>query len=415
MHQLLLPLILFILIYLGAFLSSTDKKSVKLNIIVLGMAVQIGLSFLVMKVPSIISFFKFLSDSFEVITRATNVGVATVFGELALEPQKNNFGFVLALHGLPSLIVVSTLCSILLHLGILQKIMMLLSIFYKSVMRIPTVLSMGVAATLLTDKNFSAMMNRPYLASLSRGELFTMCVAGLAFSSVAIIAVYDSMLSAVVESAITHILSSIVISSPAVITIGRMMIPYHADLTFKPQHIRSTDSTNIMNVVQDGIIDGAKTCVAIIAIIIGMVALISLLNELINTLSTSLGYSLTIQKILGFVFMPIAFLLGIPASECSTAAGIIGTKIALNELLALNDILLYRDVISHNTIVTLIYACSNFANIGSTSLMVVIYANYLPNRKDEVTGFILKALVAAILCTLSTASLASFWLHLAAI
>ncbi|WPX97857.1 nucleoside transporter C-terminal domain-containing protein [Candidatus Fokinia crypta] len=413
MHQLLLPLVLFFLIYSCAFFLSSDKKSIKFTTIAFGIVAQVVLSFLILKVPVIISFFKFLNNGFEVITKATNVGVTTVFGELALEPQKNNLGFILALHGLPSLIVVSTFCSILLHLGILQKIMIFLSVFYKSIMRIPTVLSMSISATLLTDKNFSAMINKPYLGLLSKGELFTVCTAGLAFSSIAIITVYDSILSTVVENAITHILSSIVISSPAVITIGRMMMPYHADLTFKPQNIKSTRNTNIMDVIQDGIIDGSKTCAIIIAIIIGMVALISLLNELIHTFSTLLGYSLSIQKILGFAFTPIALLLGIPISECHIAASIIGTKIALNELLAFNDMLLYRNVISHNTILILIYACSNFANIGSTSLIVVIYANYLPDRKNEVAGFILKALMAAILCTLSTASLASFWLNLA--
>ena len=200
-----------------------------------------------------------------------------------------------------------------------------------------------------------------------------------------------------------HIITSVLISIPASLVISRIIIPETSKVS-EGKDSNYSQAKNTLDALYTGIIDGGKVIITILAMLIGFVALIDITNQLIGALNPT-GYEITIQKILGWIMYPVAWIIGIPSEEAGIAGSLLGTKLILNEIISFQELVNASSNLSFKTNIMMIYALCSFANLGSIGVMIGVYGTLIPERKTEVIKLGFKAIIAGTLVNLSTASI----------
>ncbi len=264
---------------------------------------------------------------------------------------------------------------------------------------------MGAAANVFVGMIEAPLLIRPFLARLSRGELFTVMVCGMATIAGTVLALYAAILGPVLPSALGHLLAASIISAPAAITVARLMVP---DAGPPSEGVLDPDEylggvTSAMDAVTRGTLDGVRLLINVVAMLIVLVALVHLLNLVPALLPDVAGDSLTLQRAFGWLLAPVAWLMGLPWSEAVTAGMLLGTKTALNELIAYLDLSRLPDeALSARSRLIVTYALCGFANFGSLGIMIGGLGTLVPERRSEVVVLGLKSLVAGTLATCMT-------------
>jgi CNT family concentrative nucleoside transporter len=392
-----------------AWALSERRSAVAWRVVVAGMALQLALALLLLKVPASRGFFAAINDAVAALDRATQSGTAFVFGFLggaALPYAETHPGasFVLAFRALPLVLVIGALSSLLYHWGVLQWAVRGFSWLLRRTMGVSGAIGLSSAANVFVGMVEAPMVVRPYLAAMSRGELFVVMTAGMASIAGTVFALYAIVLGPVVPDAAGHLLAASLISAPAAITVALLMLP--GERSVGEARMARPDTTSSLDAITRGTQDAVGLLINIVAMLIVLVALVSLANILLAALLPDVGGSaLSLQRIFGWAMSPLAWLVGVPWAEAPQAGTLLGTKTVLNEFLAYLEMSrVPPEALSPRSRLLLTYALCGFANFGSVGIMVGGLHAMVPERRRDIVQLGTRSIVSGTLATCMTAA-----------
>jgi concentrative nucleoside transporter, CNT family len=412
--------ILGIFVFLGvAWLFSENRSGVKKRDITLGLALQIGLAIIITQFPLIRNAFESLSKGVEVLKHSTQVGTQFVFGYLgggavpfSVIPDSGSSTFIFALQALPTIMVVSALSMLLFHWGILPAIVRVFSKALQRTLRIGGALGVVAASKVFLGNLEAPLLVRPYLKNFSRCELFTVMTCGMATTAASVMALYTSILEGTISNPIAHILTASIISIPAAITLSRILIPHEGEMT-SGSLVAPYRFSNWMDAISRGTSDGLTIFLHVMAMLIVVLALVSLLNALLAILPNFGGEAITMQRILGYVMAPVTWLMGIPWAEAPTAGKLLGTKTVLNEVVAFLELSkIPRSELSAHSALIMTYALCGFANFSAIGIIIGGIGSMVPERRDEIVALGIKSVFAGTLATCMSGTIIGILTHL---
>jgi CNT family concentrative nucleoside transporter len=391
-----------------AWLLSEDRRAVKPRLILAGLLLQVGLALLLLKLPVAQAAFMRLNDLVLSIQRATQAGTELVFGFLGGGaapfdvPYPQN-SFVLAFQALPLILVISALSSLLFYWRILPLLVRAFAWLLRVTLGTGGPVGLGAAANVFVGMTEAPLLIRPYLATLSRSALFAIMTCGMATVAGTVMVLYAGILSASVPDALGHILTASLISAPAALLVAGILVPEQIGRSSEMAVALGSEARSSMDAITRGTLDAIPLWLNIVAMLIVMVALVSLANQLLAFLPDVGGEALTAQRILGWAMAPVVWLIGIPWSEAHTAGALMGIKTILNELIAYLDLAATPDAeLSARSRLIMTYALCGFANLGSLGIMIGGLGAMVPQRRDEIVALGLKSILAGTIATLMT-------------
>ena len=385
-----------------AWLLSEGRARVPWRTVWSGLLLQFALALLLLKLPGAKDAFLWLNGVLGGLEKATTAGTALVFGYLGGGPapfavSDPASSFILAFRALPIVLVVSALSALLFHWGILGALVRAISRVLERVMRVGGVVGLSTAANVFVGMVEAPLVVRPWLARVSRGELFVIMAGGMASIAGTVLFLYASIIGRAVPDALVHLLVASLVSAPAAIVVAVLMVPPQGETTGARLVLKS-EAAGAMDALTRGTLDGAQLLVNIVAMLVVFVALVALVNLLIAPY--------TLQGALGVLLAPLAWLAGVPWAEAEVAGGLLGTKTVVNEFVAYLDMAKLTDAeLSPRSRLLMTYALCGFANFGSLGIMIGGMGTMCPERRAEIVGLGLKSIVAGTLATCMTAAM----------
>ncbi len=384
-----------------AWLLSEARGRVPWRTVVSGLALQLVLAVLLVKLPGAKDAFLWLNGALGALEKATAAGTGLVFGYLGGGPAPFVVSdpastFILAFRALPIVLVVSALSALFFHWGILTALVRAVSWVLERVMRVGGVVGLSAAANVFVGMVEAPLVVRPWLGRVSRGELFVIMAGGMASIAGTVLFLYASILGPAIPDALAHLLIASIVSAPAAIVVAVVMVPPQGEATGGRLELKS-DATGAMDALTRGTLDGAQLLLNIIAMLVVFVALVALVNIIIAPY--------TLQGALGRVLAPLAWLAGVPWAEAQAAGALLGTKTIVNEFVAYLDMAkLPAGTLSDRSRLLMTYALCGFANFGSLGIMIGGMGTMCPERRGEIVALGLKSIVAGTLATCLTAA-----------
>lgn len=382
-----------------AWLFSENRKAVPWRAVGAGLALQLALALLFLKLPFMKDLFLSLNEVLSALEKSTQAGTALVFGYLGggaapFAVTDANANFVLAFRALPIVLVMSALSALLFHWGVLQRVVRAISWVLVRAMGVGGVVGLSTAANVFVGMVEAPLFVRPWLARVTRGELFAIMAGGMASIAGTVLFLYASILGKLLPDAVAHLLIASIVSAPAALVVAFLMVPPEGDATSGQFDLRS-EASGSMDALTQGTLGGAQLLVNIVAMLVVFVALVTLVNLMIAP------YSL--QALLGWALAPLAWMAGVPWAEAPAAGQLLGTKTVLNELVAYLD-LAQMSGLSERSRLLMTYALCGFANFGSLGIMIGGMSTMCPERRAEIVALGMKSIVAGTLATCLTAA-----------
>jgi CNT family concentrative nucleoside transporter len=394
------------LLCLLAWAAGGCRAGVRPRVVVAGLLGQLGAAAALLHIPPLRAGFGYVGDAVDALARATKAGTSLVFGYLggAPLPFAESFpgaGFILFFQALPLVLLVGALSAVLYHWRILPFVVALLARGLRRLFGLSGACTLSVAANVFVGMVEAPLLIRPWLARLTRAELFVAMVAGLATISGNMLVVYATMIAPVVPDAAGQLLTASLVAAPAAILAALLMIPEsEAPMVEEPGSLAPPLYDSTMDALVRGTADGLQLLLGIMAALVTFVALVALLNMALEPLA-----GVTLQGIAGVVFWPLAWAMGIPAEECAAVARSLGVKVVINEFVSYLDLAANGGGLAPRTRLVLTYALCGFTNFASVGIMVTGMAAMCPERRREIVGLGLKSLVAAsIACCMAGAT-----------
>lgn len=390
-----------------AWLASVDRKRVPWRMLLGGVALQFAIAALMLKAPLFSGLFMALNKLVLAMEQATRAGTTFVFGYLGGGPVpfqelKPGSSFILAFQALPLVIVIAALTSLLYYWRVLPYVVRGFSFVLRKTMGIGGALGVGASGTIFLGMIEAPLLIRPYLAQLTASELFAMMATGMSCIAGTMLMLYATVLNGVIPDALGHILTASVIHAPAALAVAALMQPESGAPTLG-MAIPPSPAKGSMDAIATGTWDGLQLFLNILAMLIVCIALVTLANLALAALPGVDGAPLTLQRALGWLLAPVAWLLGIDWNEARTAGGLLGTKIVLNEFIAFIDLAnLPATALSERSRMILAYAMCSFANFGSVGILIGGLGTLCPERRTEIAGLGMRALLAGAIASLMT-------------
>ena len=393
----------FVVLHAIAWALSENRRTVAWRPVLAGMALTLLLGLALLKIPFVRLVFEALNDALGALEKATRDGTSFVFGFLGGGPlpypeSYPGASFVLAFRALPLVVVVSALSALLFYWRVLPWIVKGFSEVLETTMGVGGAIGLSSAANVFVGMVEAPLIVKPYIRDMSRSELFILMSCGMATVAGTVMALYASILSKVIPDALGHILVASIISTPAAIAISVLMVPGKASAT--GGRLVTPGATSSMDAITRGTLDGVQLLINIVAMLLVLVALVSLANQALALLPDVAGAPVTLQRVFGLVMAPLVWVMGIPWSEAAPAGALMGTKTVLNELLAYVDLArLPAGTLSPRSSLMMTYALCGFANFGSLGIMIGGLATIAPERRDEIVSLGGKTIVSGTLAT----------------
>ena len=394
---------------------SQNRSSINYRHIVAAIFLQIILAFALLKIPFIVQIFAYLSEGVTALQSATQEGAEFVFGYLSntssspFENSGTGNSMIFAFQILPLIIVISSLSALLWFWNILPLIIRAISKVFEKLFNIGGPIGLGATANIIMGQVEAPLLVRPYLSKMSEKELLILMTAGMSTVSGSIMIALVSMLAPQFPdlNLIQHLVSASILSIPAAIMYANIMIPSAEVTNFDGNSVPKVYDSS-MDAITRGTRDGLDICLNVGAILIAFIALVSLLNSLLAIFGGWIGISdLSLQLILGYIFFPIVWLMGVPLSETLASAELLGLKTALNEFVAYGALAnLEPDVLSERSKLITLYALCGFANFGSIGIQLGGIGGIAPNRKKDLASLVTKAMIGGALASWLTATIA---------
>lgn len=400
-----------LLVLLGiCFAFSENRGAVSRRLVLFGLGLQILLATALLKIPVMSEVFGLLNKVVAQLQAATEAGTSFIFGFLGGGPlpfEETIVGgsYIVAFRALPILLITSVLSALLVYWRILPALMRAFSIVLERTLGVGGAVGLGVAANAFIGMVESPLLIRPYLARLTRSELFAVMCAGLATISGSMLALEATVIGDVVPDAVGHLLSASLVTLPGVIVVGHLLIPETQPITSGDTKIdRGADS--VMDAITAGTQNGLTLLLNIIAMIVVMVGLVYLANVVLGLLPDWGGQPLTLQRLLGYLMAPVTWLMGMPWQDALQAGQFMGIKTILTEFLAYIELgQVAPDAMTLRSRIITTYALCGFANFVSLGIMVTGLVTMVPERRNEILELGFKSLVGGTIATCCTAAI----------
>lgn len=385
-----------------AYALSSARSQVRLRIIAWGLGAQVLLAVLALRTP-FGGLLEAFARGFNQFYLLAEEGSGFVFGDLG----RSGNGFVLAFQSLPIIILISCISAILYHLGVMQRIVAALAFAMQRGFRVSGAEALTVATNMFLGQSSAPLTVRPYLDKMTRSELMLVMTGGMATVSVSILLAYVQVGSVRLE----HLVTAIVMNAPACILLAKIFEPETGNpetLGRLPAQTTEGDR-NVIDAAARGTTEGLNIVLQVCAMLIAFVALIAVVNGGLAGIKGMLGadwFPGSVQSVLGPLFAPVAWILGIPWADAPAIGNLLGTRIVLNELISFADLAKIKDTIHPHSFLVASYALCGFANIGSIGILIGSLGAVIPKRRGELAAIGLRAMVAATLANFMTASVA---------
>jgi concentrative nucleoside transporter, CNT family len=389
-----------------AWAISEDRRAVSWRRAGVGVAVTVVLAVLFLKVPPITAAFGSANHVIDAIAAASRAGTGFVFGyvgggPLPFELKFPGKEFVLAFNALPIVLLMSVLTTLLFYWGILPPIIRGFAFALRRTMGVGGAVGLSTAANIFVGHVEAPLFIRPYLAKLTRGELFVVMTGGMAGIAGTVLVLYAQFLGPIIHDAAGHLIIASVLGAPAAVLIGQIMVPDPTDATTDRLDQTEPVAESTMDAIAKGATTGLALLLNMIAMLIVFVALVHLANAILGLLPQVGGGPITLQRILGLLMAPVCWLIGIPWSQAPTAGALMGIKTVLNELIAYLDMAqLPPDALDPRSRLIMLYAMCGFANFGSVGIMIGGLTAMAPERRSDVVSLGMKSIVSGTLATL---------------
>ncbi|MEM7397856.1 MAG: nucleoside transporter C-terminal domain-containing protein [Pseudomonadota bacterium] len=398
-----------------AWVISENRHAISTRVVASAMALQVVLAVLLLQVPPVTIALSWLNKAVEALRQATLAGTSFVFGYLGggptpFEPTAPQNVFILATQGLPLILIVSALSALLFYWRILPKLVQGFAWLLERTIGLGGAVGVASSANVFVGMIEAPLLVRPYLKELSRAGLFLVMTVGMATIAGNMFVLYAAILSPVLTDAAGTLMVASVISAPASVAIAALMVP--GDLTGDAAEQRGPDedATSAAEAIVNGTLNGLRLVVAVAALLIVAIALVHLVNLALGLLPEVGGFKLSLQRMLGWLLTPVAWLIGIPWSEAGLAGELMGTKIVLNELVAyLSMAELPEGALSPRSDLIMTYALCGFANLGSLGIMLGGLATMVPQRRAEIVALGPKALLGGTIACFMTGAMAGIF------
>ena len=389
-----------------AYILSENKKAINYRTISWGLGLQFIFAILILKTPIGRPLFSYVD---KIINRL--IGFADKGSEFVFGSQAENVGFhpafeSVAFRLLPTIIFFSALISILYHYGIIQFVIKFFSRLMEKTMRTSGAETLSVSANIFVGQTEAPLMIRPYVEGMTKSELVAVMVGGFATAAGGVLAIYAKWLDGIPGIA-GHLMSASVMSAPAALVIAKIIYPETKKTQSIRSEIKSNQTTiNAMDALGTGTVVGLKLAVNVGAMLISFISVIALLNYFLAI------FGFSIESVLGLIFSPLAWTMGIPWSECGAVGSLMGKKIVFTEFVAFSDLKLLIDnqQISEKAAIISSYALCGFANFGSIGIQLGGIGGIAPERRKDIAQLISKAMVGGALASWLTATLAGILL-----
>lgn len=387
---------------------STNRAAINKRTVASAFALLATVAGLVLFFPIGKEFLDAVGAAVQYVINYSNEGISFLFGELVTD----KVGFVFALRILPVIIFFSALMAVLYYLHIMQWVVRIIGGAFQKIIGTRRVESFCAAANIFVSQAEAPLVVRPYIKSISESQLFAIMVTGVSTVAGSMLAGYASM-----GIRIDYLVAASVMAAPSGLLMAKIIMPDTGEQE-QLDHVAEEDEqedrpVNVIAAAADGAAKGAKIAVSVGAMLIAFIALLSLLNGLFGLLGSLVGIEgLTFEGILGYLFAPISYLMGVPWEETRIVGNLLGQKIILNEFVAYADFVTVRDTLSEHSQAIVTFALCGFANIASIAVLVGSIGAIAPNRRDQVARLGLRAVAAGTLANLMNATLAGFFLAL---
>lgn len=390
-----------------AILFSSNRRWIRLRVVIPAFLLQAGFAILVIGTPWGRRIIQAMSNGVSNLLGYAKAGTDFIFGPIA-SPAIGANSFAIA--ALPVIIFFASLISILYYLGVMQLVIKWVGGAIQKVTGITKVESLGAAANIFVGQSESPLVIRPYLSALTPPQLFTVMTVGMAGVAGTILGAYASMIG---EQLLPYLLAASFMSAPGGILMAKIMMPDDPkDIGIEPVIMPEASHdeekpANIIMAAAQGAQTGVKLAVAVGAMVLAFVALVALANGMLGGIGQWLGYDgWSFQRIVGAIFSPVMYLMGVPWSESGTVGGLFGTKIVLNEFVAFIDLGKVQGDMSAAAVAIATFALCGFANFSSIAIQMAVTGGLAPNQRPMIARLGLKALLAGSLANLMSAALA---------
>jgi len=389
-----------------AWLFSTHKRAIKLRIIAWGLGLQFAFAVIVLETPAS-KVLAAISDGVKAMFGYAEAGSTFVFGPMGASGPP--MGFVFAFQVLPIIIFIASFFAILYHLGLMQRLVKVMAIAMQKVMGVSGAEALNVAASIFMGQTEAPLTIKPFLAGMTESELFTIMTCGMAHVSGAVMAAYVG----VGHVEIRHLLTAVIMTAPATIMLAKIFIPE----TEKPAtagkveiHVEKT-AVNVIDAAAQGAGDGLRLVLNIGAMLIAFLALIALMNGIMAWVHGQMGwFPESMQIVFGWVFAPVAWLLGVPWHDAGTIGSLLGTRLVTNEMVAFQQLGPLKDHLSAKSFTIATFALCGFANLSSIAIQIGGIGALAPNRKSDLARLGLRAVAAGTMANFMSACIAGMFL-----
>ncbi len=406
-------------VLLAAWLFSTDRRHIRWRTIAWGLGLQFGFAFLVLRFGLGQQVMSWAGDVVTKMLACTFAGTSLLFGELGL-PNSGAFGALLgdnkgaifAFQVLPTIIFISAFFALLYHIGLMQLIIRAMAWVMLKTMRISGAESMNVAASIFMGQTEAPLTIRPFLSKATRSELMTIMTSGMAHVSGGIMAMY---ISQGVEA--RHLLSAVIMTSPGTILMAKMLVPEtevpatEGKVVIPKSELHADE--NFIGAIARGTIDGGKLAMNVAIMLVSFLALVALLDGLLgwtHGLAHMHWVPGSLEQILGYAFAPVAWLIGVPWHDCMAIGNLLGTRMALNEVIAYIGLGAHKAVLAPRSFTIATFALCGFANLGSIGMQVGGIGALVPERRNDLAELGVRAMLAGTMANLISASIAGIFL-----
>jgi CNT family concentrative nucleoside transporter len=406
----IISLLGIIIIFLVTYLLSENKKTFPIRVVVFGLILQFGLALLVLYVPFGVKAFKWIGDQIAQFLDFSRKGAEFVFGNASKPEYQNTFGYQFAIIISSTIIFFSAFVSILYRYGIIQRIVYAMAWIMNKTMGTSGVESLSAASNVFLGQTEAPLLVRHYLPNATRSELFSIMCGGFATIAGGVMAAYIQMgISPVI------LITASLISAPGSLMLSKIVIqPQSSVKDIKEvKNISVPETKNILDAITQGATDGMKLAINVVAMLIAFISLIAIADAgllLVHNWLQPVGiyFPQSLKEVFGYVFLPFAYIVGVPPSEAKIFASLLGTKVSINEFIAYADLasLIKQGAISQRTIDLATFALCGFANLGSIAIQIGGIGALVPNRRTEVVQLGFKAMIVGALTNLLTATIA---------
>ena len=392
-----------------AWALSEDRRAVRWRTVAAAMLLALALAVALLKFPPLAQALQSLNVAVEVLNRATLAGTSFVFdylggGSPPFAPSYPEASFVLAFQALPLVLVISALSALLFHWRIMPLVVHGFAWLLRRSLGVGGAVGVSAAANVFVGMVEAPLAVAPYLARLNRGELFIVMNCGMATIAGTVLVLYANFLAPVLPDALSHLLVASFVATPVAIAVAALMVP--SPLTDSAAVRLERQDANAVAAVTRGTLEGLQLLLNIVAMLIVFVALVALANAALGLLPSIAGAPISLERTLGWLFAPLAWLIGVPLHEATVAGNLLGKKTVLNEFIAYLELArLPAGELSPRSRLLLTYALCGFANFGSLGIMLGGLDALLPReRRAELAELGMKSVLAGLLSTCLTAA-----------